>query len=163
MRHIISFLLITMLFACNSQKNDTQSLQSKTDSLQTELNNAYKPGLGEFMSGIQVHHAKLWFAGQNQNWKLADFEINEIKEAIDDIKKYCTDRPEAASIIMIQPAIDSISNAILQKNIIQFKSDYILLTTTCNSCHHATTHAFNVIKIPDTPPFSNQDFKSDGQ
>ena len=35
------------------------------------------PGFEEFMSNIQAHHAKLWFAGQNHNWKLADFEIHE--------------------------------------------------------------------------------------
>ena len=35
----------------------------------------------------------------------------------------------------------------------------ILLTNTCNSCHRATEFEFNVVKIPDTPPFSNQDFK----
>jgi len=51
---------------------------------------SYKPGFGEFMGGIQVHHEKLWFAGTNQNWKLAGFEIHEIKESMDDIRKYCT-------------------------------------------------------------------------
>ena len=32
------------------------------------------------MGGIQTHHAKLWFAGLNNNWKLAEYEIDEIKE-----------------------------------------------------------------------------------
>ena len=49
---------------------------------------AYTPGLGEFMSGIQVHHEKLWFAGKAGNWQLADFETGEIRETIDDIQKY---------------------------------------------------------------------------
>ena len=65
----------------------------------------YKPGLGEFMSGIQVHHAKLWFAGTAANWKLADFEVGEIKETLDDVEKYCTDRPELASLPMIHPPL----------------------------------------------------------
>ena len=39
------------------------------------------------MSGIQVHHEKLWFAGTAKNWRLADFEIHEIMEAVDDIAK----------------------------------------------------------------------------
>ncbi len=60
---------------------------------------------------------------------------------------------------MINLAMDSINNAIHQKNATQFKSSYLLLTNTCNSCHQATSHEFNVIKIPDTHPFSNQDFK----
>jgi hypothetical protein len=147
------------LLACNNQTGDKKFPQTKVDSLQQKPGNTYKPGFGEFMSSVQIHHAKLWFAGQNQNWKLADFEINEIKESLDGIKEYCTDRPETKSIGMIDPAIDSISIAIQQKNISQFKGSYILLTNTCNSCHRATDHEFNVIKIPDSPPFSNQDFK----
>ncbi|WP_092723967.1 hypothetical protein [Hydrobacter penzbergensis] len=128
--------------------------------MQAQINKTYKPGFGEFMSGIQVHHNKLWFAGVNQNWKLADFEINEIKESMDNIKMYCTDRPETKFIGMIDSSLQSVSNAIQQKNSLQFKNSFHILTTTCNTCHQATGHAFNVITIPSAPPFSNQDFSA---
>ena len=111
------------------------------------------------MSGIQAHHSKLWFAGQNENWKLADFEVHEIMEAIEDIQKFQTERKESQMIGMINPALDSINNAIQQKNSTLFKSSYILLTNTCNNCHRSANFEFNVVKIPDTQPFSNQDFK----
>ena len=35
------------------------------------------------MLGIQIRHARLWFAGEAQNWNLAAFEIQELKEAFD--------------------------------------------------------------------------------
>jgi len=159
MKYIIIFTLLVACFACNNQKDNNQFLQIQIDRLQKKVDSAYKPGLGEFMSSIQVHHNKLWFAAQNQNWKLADFEINEIKESLADIKDYCSDRPETNSVGMIDPPIDSITNSIQHKNIAQFNHCYLLLTNTCNNCHHATNHEFNVIKIPDNPPFSNQDFK----
>lgn len=130
------------------------------DSLQSKLDKAYKPGFGEFMSSIQVHHNKLWFAGQNQNWKLADFEIHEIQENIEDIEKYQTEREESGKIGMIKPALDSVTSAIEQKNSAAFKSSYTLLTNTCNNCHEATNFDFNRVKIPDNPPFSNQVFKN---
>ena len=91
-------------------------MQSKTDSLEKQLDKTYKPGLGEFMTDIQLHHAKLWFAGQNQNWPLADFEIHEIQESLDDIEEFCKDRPEVKSIVMLKPAIDSVTDAIHQKD-----------------------------------------------
>ena len=155
-------ILCTLLIfcGCNEQPGKIEALQSKVDSLQSRIDKAYKPGLGEFMSSIQVHHEKLWFAGQYQNWQLANFEINEIKESLDAIKYYCSDRPEVKSIGMLNPAINSINDAIQQKNVTYFKNGFILLTNTCNSCHQATEHVFNVIKIPDTPPFSNQEFKT---
>lgn len=154
--YLLSFLVF--LTACNNQQKTIESLSAKTDSLQKYIANTYKPGFGEFMSGIQVHHEKLWFAGINQNWKLADFEINEIKESLEGIQIFCTDRPERTKTSMIDNPLDSISKAIEQKNSTNFKSSFIALTNTCNNCHQATDHGFNVIRIPTTPPFSNQEF-----
>lgn len=159
MKYLISLIIATALFSCNTQTAGSKSLQLQIDSLQNKLNNSYKPGFGEFMSTIQVHHAKLWFAGENQNWQLADFEIHEIKESLDGIKTYCSDRPETNSLGMIDAPIDSLQNAIMEKNISRLKSAYVLLTNTCNTCHEATAHGFNVIKIPTSIPFSNQEFK----
>ena len=159
MKLIILILLIAGLWGCNQPTKNALNLQNRIDSLEQKLANSYKPGFGEFMSGIQAHHSKLWFAGQNQNWKLADFEIQEIMEAIEDIQKYETDRPESKLIKMISPAIDSINQAIKKENPELFKSSFTYLTNTCNACHEAANFGFNVVKIPDSLPFSNQDFK----
>lgn len=150
--------LLLMLAACNNQVNNTV-LQTKVDSLNLQLAQTYKPGLGEFMMGIQVHHAKIWFAGKNQNWDLANFEVGEIKETLEDVKKYCTDRPEIKSLPIIYPALDSLNGAIKSKSRKGFEAGFTLLTKSCNSCHQSTNHGFNVIKIPDTPPFTNQEYK----
>jgi hypothetical protein len=155
----IVILLIILTLSCNQSTQSNQKLQSEIDSLQLKQANAYKPGLGEFMSEIQIHHAKLWFAGQAQNWPLADFEIHEIMEALDNIKNYDSDRPEVAQIQMLDPALDSLNIAIQQKDPVLFKTSFVLLTNTCNNCHRATKHGFNIIKIPDTSPYTNQDFK----
>lgn len=159
MKYFMVLSALVFLAACSQQRNNSQQLQAQIDSLQHKLDKTYKPGFGEFMSSVQVHHNKLWFAGTNTNWKLADFEINEIKESLDDIKTYCTDRPETNSIGMIDEPLQNVSNAIQQKNSTGFKSSYMILTSTCNSCHQATQHEFNIITVPTTPPYSNQSFK----
>lgn len=94
MKYILPFLLISGLLSCNQKAGDLQTLQNRIDSLELNIGEAYKPGFGDFMGTIQLHHNKLWFAGQNQNWELADFEIHEIIEAIDDIKMYQKTRKE---------------------------------------------------------------------
>ena len=149
-----------MFFSCNQQTERVQILQKQIDSLEIKLKDTYKPGFGEFMSNIQAHHAKLWFAGQNQNWELADFEIHEIMESIENVKKYQQERKESELIGMINPALDSVNKAIEQKNPEQFNKSYSLLTNTCNRCHQAAHFEFNVVKIPDAQTFSNQDFKN---
>ena len=147
-----------LLASCGQPGPDNAALQMQVDSLQHRLSNSYSPGLGEFMSGIQVHHEKLWFAGTAQNWKLADFEIGEIRETLDDIQRFCTDRPEIVSIPMILPPMDSIGKAVAAQDLSRFRSAFLLLTNTCNNCHRATKHEFNFIRIPTSPPFSNQEF-----
>jgi len=153
---ILSMLVFT---ACKQPSGETQKLQSKIDSLEKQLAETYKPGFGEFMSGIQMHHAKLWFAGLNENWPLADFEIHEIKEALEDVQKFCSDRPEVRSMKMIDMPVDSITMAIKDKNLSAFKKNFIFLTTTCNNCHKETNHEFNVVTVPVNLPVVNQDFK----
>jgi hypothetical protein len=160
MKLTLFFVMLTSgILASCGQNNNSQQLQSRIDNLQQQLNHTYKPGLGEFMLGIQEHHAKLWFAGINKNWELADFEVHEIGESIDDIKQYCTDRPEVKSIGIIDPAISSISAAIKQKDVTAFKKGFVDLTANCNNCHKDNQHGFNVITIPANVPVSNQDFK----
>ncbi|MBS1772695.1 MAG: hypothetical protein JST82_07540 [Bacteroidetes bacterium] len=150
---------IIMISGCNNDNQNTSLLNTRIDSLQHALANSYKPGLGEFMSGIQTHHAKLWFAASNKNWPLANFELDEITEAIDDIKMFEKDRVEIKSIDMILPVLDSIRYAIKNKNGSEFQNSFILLTQTCNNCHKAVNFSFNVVTIPKAEPVTNQDFK----
>ncbi len=110
------------------------------------------------MNRIQNHHSKLWFAGINRNWKLANFEVHEILETLDDIKKYQADRVESKSIVIIQPAIDSMILSIKNKNLHSFKKKYLHLTNACNRCHKATQFEFNIVKVPAKQVFDNQEF-----
>ncbi|MFI5133661.1 MAG: hypothetical protein ACHQEB_04960 [Chitinophagales bacterium] len=162
MKQFFFLLFIVLIFEnCNQQSDNTKALEVRIDSLEKKINDSYKPGLGEFMSGIQVHHIKLWFAGLNENWELADFEIHEIMESVDAIKKYEIERSESKLIPMLEPALDSVNAAIRQKNLSQFKNSFVLLTNTCNNCHKAVNYSFNNVKIPESPPFSNQVFQKE--
>ncbi len=160
MKSILIVLFVSGLLACNQQTDHSnQNLQNQVDSLRNKIAHAYSPGVGEFMSSIQMHHAKLWFAGKNENWELANFEMEEIQESLDDIQQYCADSPSIKPLPIIFPPLDSVRRAISEKNIVMFKSGFNLLTNTCNKCHQAANHAFNVIRIPDTPPVTNQVFE----
>jgi len=160
MKKLIIIFLSFILFSCNQQKKySTDKLQNQIDSLENQLKHVYKPGFGEIMGNIQNLHSKLWFAGINKNWKLAEFEIHEMTEATHDIQIYQKSRKESEMMNMIEPALDSIGNAIKIQNQQKFKNNYVLLTNICNDCHHATHYEFIDIKVPEKPAFSNQNFK----
>jgi hypothetical protein len=145
------FLLITLISCGNSNKQEQQADNKM-------MGDMYKPGFGEFMTYIQIHHAKLWFAGKNKNWKLADFELNEITETVEAIKKYEQDREETKVLPILEPPVDSLRSAIKKQDLKLFSENFTALTNACNSCHKAVKFEFNVVKIPENPPFSNQDF-----
>ena len=164
-RQIFVLLFIAINSAC-TQQNQKQQTSTVIDSLAAqleELKDKYRPGLGEIMGGIQMHHAKLWYAGLNNNWKLADYEITEIKERLVQAEEIETNRPEVKTISMIYPAIDSVAAAIKRHNLSSFINNFKLLTNNCNNCHTANHFEFNVITLPTSPPVSNQDFKISGK
>ena len=157
-RILISISLMLLLYACNPKQDRMTSLEHQIDSLGKRIDSAYAPGLGEFMVSIQLHHAKLWFAGKNGNWELANFEVGEIQEDLDNIQRYNKDRPEIKDLPMIFSPLDSIRTAVAHQDAADFNRSFIFLTNTCNNCHQVTKHGFNKIKIPDTPPVTNQVF-----
>ena len=159
MKNILLFLVASVVIvSCTDNSQKIQELQTQIDSLKLKIENTYQPGFGEMMSNVQIHHAKLWFAGNDKNWPLADFEIHEIEETLDDIKKYQTDRVESKSIDLMVPALNNMESAIDKKDLSVFKTNFQILTNTCNECHQTVKFGFNKVKIPTTPPFTNQDF-----
>jgi hypothetical protein len=158
-RLFLSTFIIFFGFSCNQKTDHIAILENQIDSMNKRIDSLYAPGLGEFMVSIQLHHGKLWFAGKNGNWELANFELGEIQEALDDINHYNKDRPEIRELPMIYSPLDSLKSAVTNKDATAFNRGFILLTNTCNNCHQVTKHGFNKIKIPETPPVSNQVFE----
>jgi hypothetical protein len=148
---------MSILFSCNSSANE--QLSNQVDSLKNQLKEAYVPGTGEIMNGIiQPHHYKLWLAGQQQNWTLAEYERHQLLGGFKRIEKYHKGSTEASAVPMIYPEIKAIEIAISDKDAAAFKKHFVLLTNTCNTCHQATKYEFNVITVPAAPAFANQRF-----
>jgi hypothetical protein len=122
----------------------------------------YEPGLGEFMMATQIRHAKLWFAGKSHNWDLAAYEIDEIKEGLEDAAKLhsTVDGIPVADMIktIIDPRIERLEKAVGAKNNNQFVAAFDELTDGCNACHAGAGKPFIRIQRPSEPPFSNQSF-----
>lgn len=122
----------------------------------------YEPGLGEFMAATQLRHAKLWFAGKNRNWELAAYEVDEIKEGLQDAAKFhaTVDGIPVAEMIktILDPRLERIEKTVDAKNSAQFASAFDALTDGCNSCHTKAGKPFIRIQRPSEPPLSNQNF-----
>ncbi len=144
----ISALIIGLLSACANQPS---------------AQNTYTPGLGEFMTQLSYRHGKLWFAGQAQNWELAAYELDEIKEGLSDISQYHPNHHEVKGIPgqierhMTAP-IEQTAQAITAKNAEAFAAGFDGVTAGCNACHQANGFGFNVIVTPQANNYPNQQF-----
>jgi hypothetical protein len=123
---------------------------------------AYAPGLGEFMTFTQLRHAKLWFAGKAQNWDLAKYEIDELKEGLDDTAKlYPThDGIPVGEMIKtnVTVPLEQLTKAVEAKSVAKFDQAFDALTAACNTCHAGANRAYIKIRRPTVQPVSNQDF-----
>ena len=127
----------------------------------------FKPAFDDLMTMlVQPRHTKLWLAGQQQNWQLAGFELNEmggaLKRAGQTIPKYRNISVDATVSSIFAPKIQAVAGAITAKNLQQFNAAYGELTNACNLCHEALEHPFLVIKVPDASAansFIDQDFR----
>jgi hypothetical protein len=125
----------------------------------------YAPGLGEIMSLQQMRHAKLYFAGQAENWELAAYELDEIDEGFDDVLKYHPthkDSPvapkDAIPRIVTEP-LRQLKAAVDKKDSAAFGPAFDALTAACNNCHEATNFGFNIVQTPTSNPYPNQQFR----
>jgi len=123
---------------------------------------AYHPELGEQMLGIQIRHARLWFAGEAQNWTLAAFELQEIKEAFDAVveqnPEHAIFQPDRLADIlpaMTRGPVTALRDAIDHGSKAQFESAFDGLSAACTGCHHVAGNDFLVIQRPRAPLLDN--------
>ncbi|HEX4481802.1 MAG TPA: hypothetical protein VH082_13380 [Rudaea sp.] len=123
---------------------------------------AYHPELGEQMLGIQIRHDRLWFAGEAQNWNLAAFEIQELKEAFDAVVEQNPEHAifQPAKLSDILPAmtnapIKALRDAVDHSSKPEFEKAFDSLSAGCTGCHHIAGNDFLVIQRPTTPLLDN--------
>jgi len=117
----------------------------------------YMPALGDIMSTIQARHIKLWFAGRLKNWDLASYELEQIRQGLENAATLYSGIPAEYVGATVDP-IEEIGAAVKAKDDARFTKAYGALNSACNACHQGVARGFIVIQVPGTSPFSDQSF-----
>lgn len=166
------FVVVLLLAGCNppgapDSNADIARLRAQVEALearQKELskNTAPKAELGQQMLLLQLRHGRLWAAGRDQDWLLAQFQLAELNEALDDVVEQNGDaaalQPQQLSVVLpaiMKPAIAQMRTAIDDHNLGEFEKAYDGLSNACSSCHQAAGHGFLVIQRPKSPVLDN--------
>lgn len=122
----------------------------------------YSLGFAEFMIFTQIRHAKLWIAGDARNWELADYQIDELKEGLEDAAKHFPTYKDVPVGKMIEfnmnTPIADVEGAVKARDRAKFVAAFDRLTAACNTCHQSANRPFIVIQRPTAAPYSNQSF-----
>ena len=99
--------LSSELEAANEKNDHTAAdLQASVKRAEAELAKLKEsvPGLGEYMTTIQLHAGKLWFAAKARNWELAEYELHELKETMEAAKELNAEK----NAVKISNVLDSV-------------------------------------------------------
>lgn len=118
------------------------------------------PGLGEYMSTIQLHVGKLWFAAEANNWELAQYEVDELKETMEAAEGLNAEKNgvKISGVLdsVLQTQVAQLGESIKRKSESEFLGSYDETLGACNGCHTEAGYGFIHIVRPSAPPVTNQ-------
>lgn len=120
------------------------------------------------MQDVSYHFSNLWFAGQHENWDLANFCWTETRShlrwAVRIIPKRKDNAGQDVDLVTILQAFENgplqqLQAAIAAKNKPGFEASYRTSMETCYGCHKAADKPFLRLQIPERPetPLMNFD------
>jgi hypothetical protein len=121
------------------------------------------PGLGEYMTTIQLHTGKLWFAAKAANWLLAEYELDELKETMEAAKALNAEKNgiKISNVLdsVLQTQVAELDKSIKSKSQTEFQKSYDDTLSACNGCHTEAGYKFIHIVRPNAPPVTNQQWE----
>ncbi|HUI66319.1 MAG TPA: hypothetical protein VL126_15855 [Bacteroidota bacterium] len=162
-------LLVRLSALCSDVESEVGGFRSSISALRDTIAQEHLqisrledqlPGLGEYMTTIQLHAAKLSYAAGASNWPLASYELDELKETFEAVDGLHLSK----NGVQLSGVIESLLNtqlpplraAIKEKSRSAFSRAYGETLQVCNGCHRPAGYPFIVIRPPHAEPVSNQ-------
>lgn len=160
-------------YLSRSQQQEIKALRealgtaTPTESADYDSDDAHEEGeehehheLVESMGHIQRYMNKLWFAGKEENWELADFYTHELEETMEELVQGEIEEDGHNISVLVEtmalPSLERLEEVLKAKDSGAFEGEYLGLVNSCNSCHQVTDHGFLKMQQPTTPAFTNQ-------
>ena len=120
------------------------------------------------MADVAHHFSCLWFAGEKENWPLADFFFSETQSHLRWAVRVIPVRKDAqgrdVDLRAILQAIETSSlkdlhDAVAAKDKPRFEAAYRTMTQSCIACHQASAKPYLRPRIPERPDTDVLDFE----
>ena len=148
--------VITILFAffalsCTSHNNEkpvgTDGWLKGNEDEKLETVSKHLRGFDMAMVETGYRYTELYWAGQDQNWQYANYQLDKIKTAIEHGIERRPKRAQSAQAFL-QNSIPAMREAIQKQDTAIFNQNFIVFQTACRSCHVAEKVPFIEAEIP---------------
>jgi hypothetical protein len=158
---VLAFVLSMVLTGCE-QSSPAASSQPPQDNWAARVKalEDLVPSQSHMMADVGEHFTNLWFAGQAENWLLADFYLSETRShlrwAVRRIPIRKDNQGHDINLSNILEAFDNsqltqLKTAITGKNKAVFERTYKESLTVCYACHKAADKPYLRPQIPAEP------------
>jgi len=134
---------------------DLHSLSAKVAAIQGKL-----PSQSHTMQDVSYHFSNLWFAGEHENWPLAEFYWEETRSHLHWAVRVIPVRKDTkGNDVDLRPILDGFENgplhqlhdAIAAKDKTAFEQRYRTSLEACYGCHKAADKPYLRPQIPNQP------------
>jgi hypothetical protein len=134
---------------------DLQSLAAELEVIKGKL-----PDQSHAMQDVSYHAGNLWFAGEHENWDLANFYWSETRSHLRWAVRIIPKRKDSAGreidLGSILQAVENsplkeLQDAIKLRDKTAFEKSYRFLLESCYACHKAVEKPFLHPQIPERP------------
>jgi len=150
MKKTIILILTFGLFACNhqSEKETAQGDWIKgTEAEQIKTIEKQFRGFDNAMVETGYRYQELYWAGQDQNWEYANYQIEKIKIAIENGLERRPKRAKSAEHFLTY-VLPEMKKTLEIKDTVIFNKNFQTMTINCNSCHAMEKVQFFSVQIP---------------
>ncbi|WP_418513576.1 hypothetical protein [Corallibacter sp.] len=136
MKWSISIIALLLLWSC--EHNQEQNAQGKwikgTEQEKLEIVESQFRGFDMAMVETGYRYQELYWAGQDENWEYADYQIEKIRKGIENGLKRSPKRAKSAEHFLTV-AIPEMEKALEKRDILVFNKNFQIFTNNCISCH----------------------------
>lgn len=143
-------VLLIVLFGCNYQSNKSEVQGEWIKGTSTEQIKTIEKqfrGFDNAMVETGYRYQELYWAGQDENWEYADYQLDKIKIAIEYGLERRPNRAKS-STHFLNNVLPEMKKSLQSRDTIVFNKGFKMLTVNCNSCHAMEKVPFFNVQIP---------------
>ncbi|MEX1003267.1 MAG: hypothetical protein WDZ35_14200 [Crocinitomicaceae bacterium] len=149
MHRILFPFLLLLLTACGGKDQsgaEGKWIQGNEEEKLETIERQFR-GFDKAMVETGYRYQELYWAGQDENWEYANYQLEKIRTAIESGLQRRPKREESAQHFLTV-ALPEMELSVQEKDTVAFNQGFKMLTANCNACHAMESVPHFMVKTP---------------